>query len=345
MTPLRITFQFEIGELWVRRDELGSSHVLATSPAVRLHLPSANHIEDWPREDTPFTGSIKGSSDKPPELRGVRHVRITVEFAAELSAADFPTTDRSAWPTTHAYELYDDAYERARDGYQRFRDWARVSGDNHWLGMRADDPEFVGVQSLEDLDAGQRIPVGYPRVSTVMVMYDSARREGVDTVAAIVQRMKVGDPPVAATLLADAQAIYSHRSRAADHQRAVLLAAIASEIAVKERLRELASADMADLVDIILSNPREVTQSPPQLLHTTCKAVTGISLHDDDKPLFNDVEKRVFRVRNAIAHRGMLPTEAEGRKAVDIASRLQRWLSCLQAKGGPTSPSSREGPL
>lgn len=332
MTRLRTTFQFRIGELWVRRDELGSSHVLAAEPLVRLHLPSADQIERWPSEDSPFTGGSKGSSDKPPELRGVRHVRMTVEFSAELSAADFPTSDRSAWPTSRAYELYDEAYEHARDGYKRFRDWARVSGDHHWLGTSADDPEFVGIQSLEDLDAGQRIPVGYPAINTVMIGYNRARRERVQTVASIVQLMKSGDPPLAATLLADAQAIYSHRAEGADHQRAVLLAAIASEIAIKERLRALASPDMAELVDIVLSNPREVTQSPPQLLHMTCKAITGVSLHQQDKPLFNDVELRLFKLRNALAHRGQRPTADEGRTAVDIAVRLQRWLSSLEAK-------------
>lgn len=136
--------------------------MLAQGPLVRLHLPSADLIEDWTTEDSPFTGSSKGSRDEPPELHGVRHVRITVECDGELSAAEFAVTDRGTWPTTRAYELYDAAFDRAHDAYERFRDWARVSGDDHWLGMRADHPELVGVQSLEDLDARQRIPVGYP---------------------------------------------------------------------------------------------------------------------------------------------------------------------------------------
>lgn len=332
MTRLRATFQFDIGRLWVRRDELGTSHMLAQSPLVRLHLPSADLMEDWTTEDSPFTGSSKGSRDEPPELHGVRHVRITVECDGELSAAEFAATDRGTWPTTRAYELYDAAFKRAHDAYERFRDWARVSGDDHWLGMRADHPELVGVQSLEDLDARQRIPVGYPSVHVEIVGYDRARRERVETVAAIAQlTMSEDAPPVAATLLAEAEATYSHRARGRDHQRAVLLAAIASEIAIKQRLRELARARMADLVDIILSNPREVTQSPPQLLHKTCKAIAGISLRDDDRQLFNDVELRLFKLRNDVAHRGHLPSEAEGRAAVNIAKRLQVWLSSLTA--------------
>ena len=198
--------------------------------------------------------------------------------------------------------------------------------------MSHDEPEFAGVQSLEDLDAGRRIPIGYPPISIVMVGYDQSRREEVRSVASLVSSLNTGEPSFAAVLLADARAIYSHSrsAGAADHQRAVVLAAIASEVGIKQRLRELASENQMALLDVILNNPREVTQSPPQLLNKTCLAVAGVSLSNEDDVFFKDVERRLFTLRNKVVHGGLLPSEEQARRAVEIATRLSEWLAQLR---------------
>ena len=101
VTRLRATFQFRIGELLVRMDELGTAHTLSDDPLVCPVVPSADELEDWLGPDSPFSGNRKGSPDEPPELVGVRHVRVTVDFLGDLSALSsrrtaIPSGQRSA---------------------------------------------------------------------------------------------------------------------------------------------------------------------------------------------------------------------------------------------------------
>jgi hypothetical protein len=162
-------------------------------------------------------------------------------------------------------------------------------------------------------------------VRTVAVVFDPA---SIASVAAILEA-SAKEPDIAKTLLADARAIYWPKFRTGqDHQRAVLLAAIAAEVDVKRRLQDFASPELRPLVEIIVRNPRDVSQSVPQLLHKPLKAVTGQSLVESDKRLWDAVE-RLFIVRNRVAHRGDLPSETEGRAAVHCTERLFEWLDDL----------------
>ena len=192
--------------------------------------------------------------------------------------------------------------------------------------MAHDAPQLIGIQRLEDLDAGStRIPVGYPSVGSVMVVFDPA---SIPSVEALVEASGK-EPEIAETLLADARAIYWPKVQTGqDHQRAVLLAAIATEVKVKQWLQEVASPELRPLVEVIVRNPRDVSQSVPQLLHKPLKAVTGRSLIEHDRQLWDGIEQ-LFRVRNGLAHRGELASESQGKAAVECARRLFEWLATL----------------
>ena len=95
---------------------------------------------------------------------------------------------------------------------------------------------------------------------------------------------------------------------------------------VKETLLAQVRPAAKPLVEIITENPREVTQSVPQLLRATAAAVVGRSLFEDDRELWKQVDK-LFTLRNRVAHRGHTPSEDEARKAVEAAVALFSWLS------------------
>lgn len=316
----------------MRRAEMATSYLLSSEPVIRLGLPGADPpfvlaIDRHGRKESPFSGSIVGAAGLPHELVGVSIVQISVEFEYDLAASDFDEER----PVDRALAAFDQAYAAARASYQLFRSAARLTGQQYWIGMAHDEPQFAGLQTLEDLDAGAPIPVGYPRIETVAVGFSLQHREQMPTVAIVVDAMATSEETtIAATLLADARAIYWPRNRTGhDHQRAVLLAAIATEIGVKHRLRQIAPAELASLLDLVIANPRDVTQSVPQLLHKTCEAICGRSLLRDDRPLYDAVEKEIVKIRNDIVHRGRTPTGDEGRAAVEAAVRLFAWLDAL----------------
>jgi hypothetical protein len=330
VTRLQARFQFDVGQLLVRVEELGRSYELASSPTVILEMPEVPNAGDSLFiGDDRFTGYQIGSAEQPPWLLGVRVVSMSVDVEDELSAEDFPDGEQAVWPIDHALAVFDRANQLARKELDSFREWARIGG-NYRMGLSHEEPPFSGVQVLVDLDADERIPIGYPRVSSVLVGYTTEQRDALPSVAEMVALVQSDQPPdLAETLLADVRAMsWPDLSAARDHQRIVLIAAIACEVKVKQRLREVSSPERAPLLDVILSNPRDVTQSVPQLLHKVCKGVTGTSLSDADNDLYGAVE-RLFTLRNDVAHRGRVPSEDQGRAAVSTAVRLFAWLAEL----------------
>lgn len=143
------------------------------------------------------------------------------------------------------------------------------------------------------------------------------------------------EPRLAATLLADARGVLippatqETRDRL-DTPHAVLLAAIAAEVRIKETLRESATGGLRPLLDIVLDSPRDVSVATGQLLDKPLKVITGTSLKEADKPLFNRVNDKLFPLRNRVAHYGHRPTTEEARNAVATATDLFAWLDELQ---------------
>jgi hypothetical protein len=115
-----------------------------------------------------------------------------------------------------------------------------------------------------------------------------------------------------------------------DVRRAVLLAAIASEVKIKDTLRQKTPDHRRELAEVTLKNWREVDIAIAELPHKPMKGAIGRSLHEDDPDLFAAV-RALFTRRNAIAHRGEAPTLAEARDSVGAAVGLSAWLDSLPA--------------
>ena len=113
-----------------------------------------------------------------------------------------------------------------------------------------------------------------------------------------------------------------------DGRRAVLLAAIAAEVRIRDALREKTPASREELVEVILKNYREIDIAIGQLPHKVMKAAVGRSLQEDDSELFGRVQA-LFQLRNEVAHWGIEPTKEKARDAVLAANALAMWLDEL----------------
>jgi hypothetical protein len=151
----------------------------------------------------------------------------------------------------------------------------------------------------------------------------------VDVVAELAPLLAAGDRPgLADEFLVDAKH-FTWRGDVTDLRRAVLLAAIACEVKAKERLEEKASTDAGALLSAVLGGARSgVNFRTLALFDSLAKSVVGRSLRDDDRPLFNRVEK-LFELRNRVAHRGQAPERAAAWDAVAAARQAFDWLNGL----------------
>lgn len=87
------------------------------------------------------------------------------------------------------------------------------------------------------------------------------------------------------------------------YRQAIVLAAMACELKVKDTIRRLAKPSQEELVRLILESPRDVTLAAIFLYSKGLKAVYGRSLKEDNRELYNRIDE-LLQIRNAIIHKG-----------------------------------------
>jgi hypothetical protein len=233
-------------------------------------------------------------------------------------------------------EVLTAASKVAFDVAEDFLSWLRVLAGQFWIGASHEPPSLAGAASLDDVETGEPVRnIGLELSFVVRGLSEAQALEqrGLDEIATRLANEERA--PEAGTLLADAQATITgpgaESSRAAsrrDTRRAVLLAAIASEIKIKETLRKKTSTEKRDLVDVLINSWREVDTVTAGLTDKAMRAAVGHSLREDNKSLYKAVVK-LFELRNQIAHRGKEPTISEAQIAVAAAVDLSKWLDAL----------------
>jgi hypothetical protein len=127
------------------------------------------------------------------------------------------------------------------------------------------------------------------------------------------QALTAEPAPQAESLLAEAQwALWP--SQDPDTKRAVLLAAIALEVKTPEVLRAMASDDSEKLLKASVNFQ----------LNAVAKAVGGQALKDHGH--LNRRVKKLFDLRNDVAHRGRTPDYEDANVAVAAATQVFSWL-------------------
>ena len=128
--------------------------------------------------------------------------------------------------------------------------------------------------------------------------------------------------PLSAALLADAR-FFEWTHAPEGKTVAVRLAAIASEVHVKQVIRSTAG-ERAQLVEMLLSKPRDFSVAARVLFSQVMEAVNGRSLKAENPTL--EKAQSASEVRNRIAHRGEIPDLASARAAVATAVEVAKWL-------------------
>jgi hypothetical protein len=318
---------------------------------------------EWTLGDRRITLSLPSLEESyegfPPDRLGVRVGRVVGRMRDEptlVSVERFAIT----FGVTPDYELGPDddwkgatdllaaLYAIARDIAQDFVNAVRVRGGQVWLPAQHEGVRRDGLISIYRAGTRERLPLSWnpPLSITVFGEEQATARDELAGLLDLVAEKK--EPGLAATLLADARGILiplpvdETRGRL-DTPHAVLLAAIAAEVRIKETLRESASSELRPLLDIVLDSPRDVSIAPGQLLDKPLKAVTGASLREADKPLFKRITEKLFPLRNRVAHYGYSPAAQEARDAVATVTDLFAWLDGLEGRacGGPDRSQSR----
>jgi hypothetical protein len=342
-------FHFATGGLWVRGEVLGESWCLERDGFTMLvELPSGQEdfgiSEPAGEEDHGSFIPLAGGGGEALIKVGIRRGRevlaatvhvfqIAVLVESSVSSQDPPEADMS--DGQHALET---AYEVAIEVADDFLKLLRTEGDQFGIGVSHEPPRNAGPGWLLDVEAGGWVRnVGLPQP---LVAHTGSEESALsrDALGDIIDRLREGaTPPTSDELLADARATLAGRGveskRSASHRdvrRAVLLAAIASEVKIKDTLRQKTPEHRRELAEVILKNWREVDIAIAELPHRPMKGAIGRSLHEDDPALF-DAVRTLFTRRNGIAHRGEVPTLEDARESVGAAFRLAAWLDGLPA--------------
>ena len=339
----------------------GATTVTVPAPAYYAEYPfsgsglliRANALglrRQWTLGDKEITLALPSLEESytgfPPERLGVRVGRVVASKHDEpilISVERFSTTfgvkpdselgADDDWKA--AADLLSDLYVVAVDVAQDFMNAVRVQGGQFWLPAQHERVRRDGLISLYRADTHERLPFSWnpPRSITVFGEESAADHDELVELLEMVAERK--EPRLAATLLADARgvlippAVHEAIDRL-DTPHAVLLAAIAAEVRIKETLRESATGELRLLLDIVLDSPRDVSVAAGQLLDKPLKVITGTSLREADKPLFKLVTEKLFPLRNRVAHYGHRPTAEEASDAVATATDLFAWLDGLQ---------------
>jgi hypothetical protein len=330
MTHLRATFDYRLRRLLIQSALLGSNLPLTyEGHEVELVFPIRSmqpETVEWAMLE--------------PELFPPDDPAIAPPSAvAILNFGASPAEDRAV---VNALRVFVHARDEAREAAEvltrlrpvadavvrRLTAWLRVEGKQPWLGLAGDMPEGVGVATIDNLDAQRRFPITSRNEPLVVHKVRDEQIIGLNTLTDVLERVTAGaKPTIADSSLADA--LFFLEVVPPDHARAVLSAAIACEVKVREVIRARVSPPAAPVLDVFLSNPRDHSLAAAQYFSSLMKAVTGHSLDRDTDPSFREVE-RLFTLRNRVAHGGLTPAPADARTAVGTAVRAFRWLQTVQ---------------
>lgn len=327
MPNLQLEVFYEVEGLRVEADVLGSTVIAYdhdgvivrvvlpdaddgfTIPTFRSKLTAANHDPD-PRDDVGDSKSLLRSGDDY-EVRIVRAVA---------------NTDGDTFQ-----QVRDSLLEATRIAVTNLTEWVWVRKGQVWNAPSGEYPKQISPVSLFNIDdstGGTEIGGS----ASFRVIPRSTEVTGQDLVE--ISRLCVEDsrPSLAELLLAEG-GHYLWRPERLAADRAVLMAAIACELAIKSALREF--ADPSDLlwVDLVVNNPRDISVAAANLWHQAMKAATGRSLSEEDGALYKRLGRLISK-RNGIVHRDERVDAAGARNLVGAAVEAFAWLRTIDHRDG-----------
>ena len=358
---LTAVYHFEVSDLWVRSDVLGARDTVAFADhAITLILPAG-------RDDFGLSTNTIGLSalggynlhrDSGDLLAAeVRIIRVEVQVESDLKAPPEsnaaskpaeprPDTDElakqgSAEPGVNVVEeglrILKETVNIAREYAQKYISLVRTQLDQYWLGSSESQLRVTWLSELIDSD-GRRIPVGYNDPFGPVMMHFSDSALSRELHVKLMREASEGiAPDLADTFLRDAE----YAAYAVAHpnlRQAVLLAAVACEIKIKETISTLASSEQQPLVNLLLENPRDWTMAAAALFDKGMEAICGRSLRKENLALYKEVDL-LFRDRNNIAHKGGTRVSSDDvlLKHISSAKSTFEWLDDILSQAAADS--------
>ena len=346
MAALRARFHFRVRGLLIARELLGTrieiqrgTELVTVSFSSREATRSAASLlqpELFPLDDpapTPTSASMRAiaSIGGQSQVAQIDVFRVEVAAESQIGASDVRGVDiRTAGPAgqkllSSLRNLLDELYEVASAVVTDLIERVRVERRQHWLGIAGEPVEGIGWGDLIDLDANEVLPVDkYLERSGTLRIVDRVQIIQPDQVHQLAEALKEPHAPMLAeALLADAF-YYSSDAKPPDQPRALLIAAVACEVKIKKSLRGRVAPEAEDLLELALRNTRPTVA----LFGKVCNAVTGRSLSEENRPLYNKLDD-LFEGRNALAHHGKIPDDARVTESLNAAREAFQWLDGL----------------
>jgi hypothetical protein len=230
------------------------------------------------------------------------------------------TEDDAAIRAAHA--LLQEAADIGRELVSSFVSAVRTQHRQSWLAPENVPPRVVWLSDLRD-GAGRRLPVGYADPMAVKIMGGMGALTASD-VGNLVDQLQQGT--AARRPVARRRSVHALHAAHPNPHLGLTLAAIAAEVKIKETLVILAAPEQRPVLDLVLENPRDWSMAAASLFDKALKAVAGVSLREEDKPLYKGVDD-LFVHRNRFAHRGDVTLdESLVRKDLQAARRVFDWL-------------------
>jgi hypothetical protein len=274
--------------------------------------------DDDPREPTsqPLISVLRRGT-----MREVRVIRVTSSYNANISWTEYPN-----WTEPPASALLESVCGQFRNvcdtAVADFNDWIVTAKGQVWGALTGEFPKAISMLQITDLDEGKAFP---PRILTttpvrVIGRESLLRREDLSDFG---EALSEGGSSFARLLLAEAKHYTWSNERFAP-DRAIVVAAMACEVVIKIALRK-GAADQANIVDLLLSNPRDWSLTAEGLWDKASLAVLDRSLRLDLPDVWKPLTA-LYSKRNGIVHRGETADMRVATRLVSAAESAFAWL-------------------
>lgn len=290
---MRAKFHFWVDGLWIDRSAMGALREFdLDGRRLRLEIPNARDAFA-PDVDVAWmqAAGARGEESKAEVIA----VRATAELRSDLLASEYDLQESKDFIA----EL-EPAWRSARTLVGLVMEWAGINlaQSQHAPSARV-APRATGHVTIVDRN-GVRIPLSW-NPPMAIEWRGEVSLMGVSQLEEIAASVRLGQRPSRPRqLLADAE-FHAFHARDSNPGLALVLAAVACEMAVKSFMRETCDAVQLALVELVVESPRDVSLAAASLYDKGLRALNGQSLKDADRELYKALTA-LFEHRNRFAH-------------------------------------------
>jgi hypothetical protein len=348
VAKLAVETYFELEGLVIHPDALGTSGTVRAGDdlVVRIDLPGSADAFKFGRVGPVLSDGAADPRDYEPTSALLKHSDTTYEarivrVVANLNAP-FGASDHADWAEPEALALADSTRNRLLEAcvtaLTNFTEWVWVHKGQVWNSPSGEYPRLVSTVQLIDVDGRVAFGPLVGRAGDIRILPGESflTRDDVTEIAALTETS--GGPDLGELLLAEARHFLWRTERLAP-DRAVVLAAMASELSVKRLLREGTAGSVGEMVTLLLENPRDWSMAAIALWDKAMAAAFGHSLRTERPDLYKSLD-RLFQRRNRIVHRGEATDVQAAWTLVGAAVDAALWLDAVRASPSKPAPET-----